>query len=125
MALLDDIGSLLVTASVVTVDWPLFKGHVPTSPDNLVAVFEYAGNPLDIVWAGERPSVQVRVRSKGYQSGQSKASAALSALHGVSEQVVNGKRYLLILARQSVTHDGKDENDRDEFVVNFDVIKER
>ena len=124
--LLDDIASYLQQQGISGV----YKGFMPDTPDNLVALFEYAGEPIELVMGAddpvlERPGLQVRVRDKSYPAGRAKIGQIVDFLHGLSEVVVNGTRYLLIRANQSPESLGLDANNRSEFVCNFSVLKER
>lgn len=130
MAILDEIATYLAIKNIGTVDTDIFKGFMPDQPDNMVALFEYAGNPMELTMGTgdptlERPGLQVRVRNTSYPTGRAKIEQVVDILHGLTEQVLGGKRYLLIRANQSPASMGLDANNRSEFVVNFSVIKER
>lgn len=123
--LLDDIASYLQQQGITDI----YKGYMPDQPDNVVVLFEYAGEAPELVMGGdnttERPGLQVRVRDKSYPAGRARIQAVVDALHGLSNVVLGNKRYLLIRANQSPASLGLDGNNRSEFVVNFSVIKER
>jgi hypothetical protein len=128
--LLDDVAAYLQSKGVGTVNTDLFKGYLPDQPDNLVALFEYAGDPTELTMGDddptlECPGLQVRVCNKSYPTGRAKIGAVVDALHGLAESVLGGKRYLLIRANQSPESIGQDANRRNEWVVNFSVLKER
>lgn len=123
--LLDDIASHLQSQGIGTVGTNIFKGLLPDQPDNCIALFEYAGSPPDLHWEGEYPGLQVRVRNKSYSAGREKIGSVVSKLHGLCEQTINSTRYLLLKANQSPGGLGRDANGRNEWVVNFTVIKER
>jgi hypothetical protein len=130
VAILDEIATYLAIKNIGTVDTDIFKGFMPDQPDNMVALFEYAGNPMELTMGTgdptlERPGLQVRVRNTSYPTGRAKIEQVVDILHGLTEQVLGGKRYLLIRANQSPASMGLDANNRSEFVVNFSVIKER
>lgn len=130
MAILDEIATYLAIKNIGTVDTDIFKGFMPDQPDNMVALFEYAGNPMELTMGTgdptlERPGLQVRVRNTSYPTGRAKIEQVVDILHGLTEQVLGGKRYLLIRANQSPESIGLDANNRSEFVVNFSVLKER
>lgn len=122
--MLRDIAQLLQTGGIGTLGADLFLGQLPDSPDNCVAVFEYAGGPPDLHWGGEYPGLQVLVRNKSYEAGRAKIEAAKNVLHGLAETKVNNHRYLLIRANQSPFLLERDASDRVVFVCNFSVIKE-
>lgn len=123
--LLEDIGNYLQANGVGTVGTDIFLGQMPEAPDNCVALFEYAGYSPDLHWDGERPGLQVRVRNKSYAAGRAKAEQIVQKLHGLAEGMLSGTRYLLIRAEQSPESLGRDANGRNEWVVNFAIIKER
>ncbi len=128
--LLDDIASYLASFNIGKVGTDIHKGFLPDQPDNLVALFEYAGSPMELTMGDgdatlERPGLQVRVRNTSYPVGRAKIDQVVDVLHGLANVTLGGKRYLLIRANQSPASMGLDANNRSEFVVNFSVIKER
>lgn len=123
--LLDDIALYLQQQGIGMIGVDIFKGQLPATPDNAIALFEYAGEPQDLTDANlEYPGLQVLVRNKSYSAGRQKIEQARSALHGLTEATINNVRYLLIQARQSPEALPRDENGRAIFVVNFRIIKE-
>jgi len=122
--MLSDIGTYLQTQGVGTVGADIFLGLMPDQPDNCIALFEYAGSPPDLHWNGEYPGLQVRVRNKSYSAARTKIEDVMKKLHGLSEHILSGTRYLLIKARGSPEILKRDNNNRVELFVNFDVIKE-
>lgn len=122
--LLEDIGGYLQAQGIGTVGADIFLGFLPEAPDSCVALFEYAGSPPDLHWDGEYPGLQVRVRNKSYATGRAKIEQAKNALHGLTEQTLGVTRYLLVKAKQSPESMGRDANGRNEWVINFTIIKE-
>ena len=122
--MLREIGAYLATKSIGTVGTDIFLGLMPDQPDNCIALFEYAGSPPDLHWNGEYPGLQVRVRNKSYAAARTKIGEAMAALHGLHEQTLSGTRYLLIKARGSPEVLKRDNNNRVELFVNFEIIKE-
>ena len=123
--MLREIGTYLATKSIGTVGTDIFLGLMPDQPDNCIALFEYAGSPPDLHWNGEYPGLQVRVRNKSYAAGRTKIGEVAKKLHGLHEQTLSGTRYLLIKARGSPEVLKRDNNNRVELFVNFEIIKER
>lgn len=123
--MLKEIGTYLATKSIGTVGTDIFLGLMPDQPDNCIALFEYAGSPPDLHWNGEYPGLQVRVRGTSYEAARTKIGEAMTALHGLHEQTLSGARYLLIKARGSPEVLKRDNNNRVELFVNFEIIKER
>jgi len=122
---LSEIGAYLATKSIGTVGTDIFLGLMPDQPDNCVALYEYAGSPPDLHWNGEYPGLQVRVRNKSYAAARTKIGEVMEKLHGLHEQTLSGTRYLLIKARGSPEVLKRDNNNRVELFVNFEIIKER
>ena len=122
--MLREIGAYLATKSIGTVGTDIFLGLMPDQPDNCIALFEYAGSPPDLHWAGEYPGLQVRVRNKSYLAARIKIGEVIQKLHGLHEQELSGTRYLLIRARGSPEILKRDGNNRIEFFVNFEIMKE-
>ena len=122
--MLREIGAYLATKSIGTVGTDIFLGLMPDQPDNCIALFEYAGSPPDLHWNGEYPGLQVRVRNKSYAAARTKIGEAMTALHGLHEQTLSGTRYLLIKARGGPEVLKRDNSNRVELFVNFEIIKE-
>lgn len=122
--MLVDISTFLATKKVGTVGVDIFSGLMPDQPDSCIALFEYAGSPPDLHWAGEYPGLQVRVRNKSYAAARAKIGEVMTALHGLHEQTLSGTRYLLIKARGSPEVLKRDASNRVEFFVNFEIMKE-
>ena len=122
--MLSDIGNYLQVQGIGTLGTNIFLGLMPDQPDNCVALFEYAGSPPDLHWEGEYPGLQVRVRNKGYAAARTKIGEVMEKLHGLHEQTLSGTRYLLIKARGSPEVLKRDNNNRVELFVNFEIIKE-
>ena len=147
--MLKEIGTYLQSQGIGTLGTNLFLGLMPDEPDNCIALFEYAGSPPDLHWNGEYPGLQVRVRGTSYEAARSKIGDIVKKLHGLYEQIlsdegepegisdegedngeeeptpVTGTRYLLIKARGSPEVLKRDNNNRVELFVNFEIIKER
>jgi len=122
--MLSDISTYLKNQGVGTPGTDMFLGLMPDQPDNCIALFEYAGSPPDLHWNGEYPGLQVRVRGTSYEAARTKIGEVMEKLHGLHEQMLSGTRYLLIKARGSPEILKRDNNNRVELFVNFDVIKE-
>ena len=122
--MLKEIGTYLQSQGIGTLGTDLFLGLMPDQPDNCIALFQYAGSPPDLHWNGEYPGLQVRVRNKCYADARTKIGEVAKKLHGLHEQTLSGIRYLLIKARGSPEVLKRDNNNRVELFVNFEIIKE-
>ena len=87
--MITEIGAYLATKSIGTVGTDIFLGLMPDQPDNCIALFEYAGGPPDLHWAGEYPGLQVRVRNKGYAAARTKIGEVMDKLHGLQFQYIS------------------------------------
>ena len=87
--MLTEISTYLATKNVGTVGVDIFLGLMPDKPDTCIALFEYAGSPPDLHWAGEYPGLQVRVRDTSYAAGRAKIRNVMELLHGLYEQVLS------------------------------------
>ena len=131
MALLEDIRTRLVTASVGVAGTTLFIGRgLPDTPDACVSVQQYAGDaPVDTMGASldapkiQRPRVQVVARATTFSAAETKAKAAYAALHNFVG-TLNGTRYLRIAALQDVFLMRRDKSNRIICGVNFEVWKD-
>ena len=123
--MLKEIGVYLQSQGIGTLGADLFLGLMPDQPDNCIALFQYAGSPPDLHWNGEYPGLQVRVRNKSYAAARTKIREVAKKLHGLHEQTLSGTRYLLFKARGSPEVLKRDNNNRVELFVNFEIIKER
>ena len=128
--MLTEIAAYLAAKGIGTLGTDLFAAFMPDQPNNCIALFEYAGSPMELTMGDddpvlERPGLQVKVRNTDYQTGKAKIDDTVDALHGLANQTLSNTRYLLIKANQSPESMGLDANWRSEFVVNFSVLKER
>jgi len=122
--MLKEIGTFLQSQGIGTLGTDIFLGLMPDKPDNCIALFEYAGEPPDLHSSLEYPGLQVLVRNESYAAGRQKIEQVRSVLHGLTEAMINGRRYLLVQAKQSPESLARDENGRAVFVCNFRVMKE-
>jgi hypothetical protein len=108
----------------------IFWNDKPSTPDALIAVFGYAGQPPE--WTNtnkyDKPSVQVLIRGAKNAAGAARtlAETIYQDLDGLTSITLSGTFYQRIEAAQSgPTPMGKDENGRIEYVLNFYTSKTR
>ena len=129
--LLDDLADLLSTGGIGTVGTNLFKGTLPPEPDAAVAILgPYGGlEPVHAMAAGpgaslaERPRVQVVARDTRYDAAMKKAQDVWLLLDGLQEKTINGVKYYSIDALQSPFYLVRDENHREIFAANYEVVR--
>lgn len=126
--LLDDIGGYLAANFIGALNSTIFLGDMPETPDDLVALFEYAGDPPDDTHDGrhyENPGLQVRVRGTSYAATREKIADIENLLHTLANQSFGGTQYVFIRAVQSPFSMGRDQRKRIELVQSFIVTKAR
>ena len=128
MGMLEDLSTYLAAQGIGTEGTDLFIGAMPDSPDACVAIYQYSGltpiKAMGIAAGGyvfERPRVNVRVRSTTFVAGQAKAQDVFDKLGGYSNDGVPG--IVFVDALQSPFQLGPDENNRQLFGCNFEVVK--
>jgi len=121
MSLIDDVAAYLATKSVGTVGTDLFKGFLPDTPANCVAIFEYAGFPPEIPNQIYYPGLQVRVRNTSYSTGRAKLKSIEDELHGLVNTTLTSTIYLWFFA-EGVNYLGW-KNEMVEFTENYQVAK--
>ena len=108
--MLEKIKALI--ASVCTA----YIGSLPTTPDNAVSITPYGGGTRDLVGSEYRePYFQVRVRNTSYPTGYALCESIADLLHGVH----NTSDFLLIAQVGDIQGMGRDNNNRNEWTVNF------
>ncbi len=120
-----DIAEYLEDQLIGTVGTNIFVGRLPETPDTCIALYDYGGSPPDLCWEGDYPSLQVRVRDDDYLTGWTTANTIKTTLHNLTYQTIETHLYYHIRARHDPEYMGRDANDNVEFVINFEIIKER
>ena len=126
MGLLDDIKTLIPSDAAEASS--VFLGSYPDSPDNIVTLYRSGGFDRSRSFTNreyENPSVQVRVRDISYARANDKMEIIKDALDGLTEQSINGNRYLSIMQQGDVLPLGRDDKNRTELSLNFRVRVER
>lgn len=73
-SLLEDIVTYLIVNNMVQGDGiDTFRDFIPESPEDIVALYEYAGDPINNFTDGQHRSVQVLVRSSDATAARIKA----------------------------------------------------
>jgi len=101
----------------------LFIGKEPTSPDNVVTIYDTPSFPPDMTLIpGEdyyRSSFQIRCRNKDYFTGEALLRDIMDQLHSRAHESWNGTLYTVIRATGEPSLLYYDQNDRPVFIVNF------
>ena len=130
--MLEALADKLQSASVATVATDLFIGLMPSSPDDCIAIYEYAGSPpLEVLVDNdatlERPSVQVITRAgrNDYPTARTLIENARNALTGITDETISGVRFLRVNQISSINALGVDDSDRPRFSLSLQIVVER
>lgn len=130
--MLEALAARLQSASVAVAGTDLFLGLMPNSPDECVALYEYAGaEPLEVLVDNtatlERPSVQVMTRAgrNDYPAARALMVAVRDALTDITNETISGETFLRVSQISSINALGVDENDRPRFTLSLQVVVER
>ena len=97
----------------------LFIASLPPEPDNCVCIFDYPGEAQE-QFGHEKPSVQIKVRNRDYQTGYALCRDIKYLLHDEhNNTVINGTRYIRIFCITDIFPLGQDEKNRYLFSINF------
>lgn len=128
MSLVKDIKSYLVSKGIST---PIYLGEIPDSPDEVIGLFQYAGQGPLVGADIERPGLQVRVRGS-YETAITNIYAISEILSEVGNEVngtlpegitIDSTLYLRIASVQSPFPLAYDSKERKEFVQNFYITR--
>ena len=136
--LLTDVTAFLVSEGLIegATEWVKKSGHMPSSPDKVIVVYETGGFPPESAPDSsdeteyDEPTFQVRGRGVafGYEELRTKMGAIYRALHGSELAPASGDPvYVYVYAIQSGPFPlGLDKvDDRPEMTWNFKALRER
>lgn len=121
---IDDVASILQSASVGTFGTDLFAGRAPESPDNLVALIPYGGRQSERTHSGTDrrfPRFQVLARNKKADLALAKAEAVRAALVAVKQKTVGSVNYEVIIPLGEPLALAHDAVGRFPYVVSYEV----
>jgi len=112
-----------------TLDWTVYIGKQPPSPDRCIVLYDSAGLAPSPRWLLDYPSVQVRVRGgqNDYQAAGRKVVELRDRLVGKESYNApnsSGDRIVQILGVGNFSFLGRDDAQRPEFVLNLSLIIE-
>ncbi|MCK5128345.1 MAG: hypothetical protein KAQ68_00725 [Clostridiales bacterium] len=134
MSMVYDIAEFLENNGLGNVGVDIFCGDMPESPNNVIAVYQYAGKEYDNIAGLDYPGLQIRTRATDYEDAADKIALAESVLRSVGDElndnlnegvVINGSFYLRIAPVQSAFPLGRDESGRMEFAQNYYITLRR
>jgi hypothetical protein len=134
MPLLNDVATHLENAGIVggSSGWTVFKGILPTSPDQAVALYDTGGPPPDQT-SGTRhsfPTFQIRVRAAKYRYdlARTQFDAVVNSLNDPTLYVLDDgasptAKYVYCYPETSGPTTFYDENERPQLVGRFRTMK--
>jgi hypothetical protein len=130
--MLEALVDRLNSASVAVTASNMFIGLMPSSPDQCVTLYEYAGSPpyevmVDNDATLERPSVQVITRASrnDYPAARALIESVRDNLTGIVNETISGVTFLRVNQISSINALGSDDNDRPRFSLSLQVVVER
>ena len=128
--LLDDLADRLTSQAVATTGTDLFKSVMPSTPDELIALYQTGGGPpVEVMARGpgtaavERPHVQVLARAARPDTAHKRAQDVWFALDALGGLTINGVRYLSVFALQSPFFLNTDDVGRYVVACNFEISR--
>jgi hypothetical protein len=105
----------------------LFIGKDPTTPQNMVTIFDTYGRPPSLTLGGQSegsyyyPSVQIRVRNVSYLTGWNLIQDIMTSLHGRAHETWGGTLYTVIYCSSGPALLDWDDNGLVRFIINFNL----
>jgi hypothetical protein len=117
-----DIKDAIVSDTALVFGTDIFVSTMPSEPDNCVCLYDTGGFPQER-YDYEKPTIQIRIRNNSYVNGYNQARD-LKYLIGTGDynnSTINGIKYVLIRPSSDILYLGKDEHNRFQFTVNFQI----
>lgn len=119
----EDIKTLLTE---ITTDIKI--DDMPDEIDNVLCIYHTGGSNPEYEFgkqnpAFENPTFQVRIRHKDTSTALQWSDSVKNILSGLTEQNINGNRYLAIFQQSDILGLGRDEKKRSKYSINFKVQK--
>lgn len=136
MILTTDMAEYLENKGIGKFGVDIFEGNEPTSPDNCITLYEYAGETPDLIAGYDYPNLQVRVRNTNYNKGRELLQRIQDILQEIGNElgeddnlvsglIINSTFYSAIRPIQGIIPLGTDDNKRVIIVQNFKINKQR
>jgi hypothetical protein len=120
--IIDEIANYIIEEGIdLELGVDFFKGYLPDSPDDCVAIFDTGGAEPDRDIPTGDPTFQIIVRSSSYPTAGDLMKSIVDLLHQkMNLRVTEGGTYFYyIFLLGEAGHIGRDKKNRDEFSVNF------
>lgn len=122
--LLVDLESYLIANNFATVDGvDIFRDFLPDAPDNIVAVYEYAGLPGGVGVDTQLRLVQINVRNTSYSEARQKIHAIYNLFHVPEDPLIQitPTRWSICQPRQVPFQRDRDNQGRVTFTFNMGI----
>lgn len=120
--LIEDIIKYLEENQIGTFKKDLFGVAMPSSPANVICVYDGIGSPADRYNVLDNPGIQIIVRNSNYKAGYEKAYKIYNLLHCLSNKQLGGFYILGCYGQNSPPgYIGPDNNGNHEFSLNFNL----
>ena len=130
--MLEDIAAYLQSKGVGTLGTDIRISSEPSSPDTCITLYEYSGQPPDLLAELEFPGLQVRSRGKSWSIARTALRNVQSQLQKIGNEfsdespegiTINGTYYAAVFTAGGITPLGEDSNGRVLIVQNYTVMK--
>lgn len=105
-------------------DWAVYVGEEPATPDNVVTFYDTGGAFANPEGQFQNPTIQIRVRSRDYLAGYTKAAALRDLLILPRDFIFGDWHYSGVVLTTDVAKIGKGPNNCNLFTVNFRLGRE-
>lgn len=120
MSAIDDLGIQLANDTGYSVGNQLFKGNLPPTPDNAVAIINRIGiMPNPDIPENSNPMFQILVRDTSYSHGVATLAKVRQSLEAKTPTTIGSTYFYYILAVAEGGWIGRDDNGRDQWSINF------
>lgn len=116
-----DIKTVLVSDGVTT---PIYIGSEPASPDEVITLYNLAGDAPSPKFLLDFPGLQVRSRANAYTTAYDNLLEVFNLLLGRAAFTESTTRYTGIIALTNIFEIGTDSNDRRILACNFKLYVE-
>lgn len=123
--LLIDMAAYFVVRGLATGDGvDVFRDYTPDTPDDVIALYEYAGMPMGRPSEAVNRNVQIRVRDKSTSQARSRINAIYDLMCNPYETVLNlpNGRWMIGTPKQTPYKLMEDTNRRAIYVFNYGVL---
>lgn len=115
-----------VVPAVITGDWPIFLGNMPSDPDRCMALRDYGGLRSEVGLAIDYPKVQVKLRgpkgASSYPEAYDQATKVFKALVGIPSRPSAWEALVSVVPVGHINPLGRDQSDRELMTINFQLI---